>query len=73
MKMAMMQIMMMTMWLPGVEIDEEEEEQLWEDLDKNEVADSPDEAASPVMPELQHDKEWRATRSGIRTHQNKDR
>ena len=43
--------------LPGVEIDEEEEEQLWEDLDENEVADSPDEAASPVQPEPQCDEE----------------
>jgi len=43
--------------LPGVEIDEEEEEQLWENLEKNEVADSPDEVASPVQPEPQCDKE----------------
>ena len=39
--------------LPGVEIDEEEEEQLWEDLDENEVADLMDEAANPVQPEPQ--------------------
>jgi len=39
--------------LPGVEIDKEEKEQLWKDLDKNEVMDSLDEAASSVQPELQ--------------------
>jgi len=43
--------------LPGVEIDEYEEEQLWEDLDENEVADLLDEAASPVQPEPQYDEE----------------
>ena len=39
--------------LPGVEIDEEEEEQLWEDLDENEVADLMNEASSPVQPDPQ--------------------
>jgi len=43
--------------LPGVEIDKEEEEQLWEDLDQNEVADLLDEAADPVQPEPQDDDE----------------
>jgi len=32
-------------------------QQLWEDLDKNEVADSTDEVASSVQPELQHNEE----------------
>ena len=39
--------------LPGVEINKEEEEQTWEELDKNKVADSMDEAANPVQPEPQ--------------------
>ena len=43
--------------LPGVEIDEEEEEQLWEDLDENEVADLLDDAANPVQPEPQDGEE----------------
>ena len=34
--------------LPGVEINEEEEEQLCEDLDENKVADLPVKVANPV-------------------------
>ena len=42
--------------LPGVNIDEEEEEQvLWEDLDENEVADLLNDANNPIQPEPQEE------------------
>ena len=43
--------------LPGVEINKEEGEQLWKDLNQNEVPDLMDEVADPVQPEPQHDDE----------------
>jgi len=43
--------------LPGVEIDEQEEEQLWEDLDENTTANLLDDAESPIQPDPQVDKE----------------
>ena len=43
--------------LPGVEIDPEEEEQIWEELDENEIADLLQEATNPVQPDPQIDEE----------------
>jgi len=43
--------------LPGVEICEQEEEQLWEDLDKNTTANLLDDAESPIQPDPQVDEE----------------
>ena len=43
--------------LPGVEIDDEEEEQQWEDVDENEIADLLEDATNPVQPEPQYGEE----------------